>query len=58
MADRDFAEYYERYRAHCVRAGVEPLPPEAVQARLGGTDNQPRRSWAHAGTDSVTTCGA
>ena len=30
----DFDAYYERYRAHCIRAGVEPLTPEGHRARL------------------------
>ena len=34
MDQSEFAEFYERYLAQCVHAGVEPLTPEAMQARL------------------------
>ena len=34
MDVREFADFYDRYRAHCIRAGVEPLTLEAVRARL------------------------
>ena len=29
-----FADFYERYRAQCIRAGVGPLSPERMQARI------------------------
>jgi hypothetical protein len=33
MEQSEFAESYERYWAQCIRAGVEPLTPDAMQAR-------------------------
>ena len=36
MDARDFAEFYGHYQDHCIRAGVEPLTPEATLARLAG----------------------
>jgi hypothetical protein len=51
MEQSEFTELYERYLAQCVRAGVEPLTPEAIQTRLrngspwdcGGTLNHKKR---------------
>ena len=34
MEPGEFAEFYERYRAQCIRAGVEPLSPADVEARM------------------------
>jgi hypothetical protein len=34
MDEVRFAAFYERYRAHCIRAGVEPLTTEATLALL------------------------
>ncbi len=34
MEQREFAEFYERYRSQCIRAGAEPLTPEVMQARI------------------------
>jgi len=37
--DSDFTEFYERYRALCIRAGVEPVTPERAGKLL--SDWQP-----------------
>jgi hypothetical protein len=34
MEPGEFAEFYERYWERCIRAGVEPLTPEAKQALI------------------------
>jgi hypothetical protein len=34
MEPSEFAELYERFLTKCIRAGVEPLTPEAIQARI------------------------
>jgi len=34
MEPGEFAEFYERYPAQCVHAGIEDLTPEAMQARI------------------------
>lgn len=34
MEQSEFAEFYERYREQCIRAGVEPLTPDVMQARI------------------------
>ena len=34
MEQAEFAEFYEHYRDKCVHAGVEPVTPETMQARI------------------------
>ena len=34
MDEAELAAFYARYERHSIRAGVEPLTPEAVRARL------------------------
>jgi len=34
MEPGEFAEFYERYRKQCIGAGLEPLTPAALQARM------------------------
>jgi hypothetical protein len=34
MDEQDFPEFYQHYVAHCARAGLNPLAPEAAVALL------------------------
>jgi hypothetical protein len=48
MAQADFSAFYERYRAHCVQAGIEPRCHERAIELMA--------QWGRAGL--AASCGA
>ena len=52
--DFDFADFYERDRAHCVSAGAEPLTPEATLAWLAEWHPTGPFSAGVGGADAAT----